>query len=465
MSPSTLLLAFAALAAGLVAGWLIGRAQRRGAVERVRLTGAERLTAAETRVEAEVGRRADLQAELHEVRAGKEAAEKELAALGERTEHAEAALREQREFLESSREDLENSFRALAAAALQGNNEEFLRLAEERWSTTREQAARDLEERRQGIETLLAPLKDTLVKLETRTGEIERAREGAYQALLEQLRGLQEATASLHDKTTSLDSVLRGSQAQGRWGELALKNVVELAGMSQHVDFQEQATVRDGRRPDLVVRLPGNRRLAVDAKVPFNAYVEAAEAKTQSRRDAALDRHVAALREHVKKLAARDYAEALGGTVDLVVLFLPGDAFLSAAFARDPDLQLNALRQKVLIATPTTLVALLRTVAIYWQQESMAKNAEKIAGVARDLYERAAIFGEHLSRVGDGLDSAVDAFNRAAGSFERRLLPMGRRLEELKIAEQVGRTLEAPPTIEDAPKALPNRTGELFEED
>jgi DNA recombination protein RmuC len=338
---------------------------------------------------------------------------------------------------------MEDAFQALAASALRGSREEFLKIAD-----------RDLEERRKGIESLLAPLRETLGRLEARTGEIEKAREGAYRGLEEQLRGLREATAALQEKTTTLASALKGSQVRGRWGEIALRNVVELAGMTEHVDFTEQEAVGDGKIPDMVVRLPGGRFIAVDSKVPYSAYVEATEATTEEVRERALDRHVAALREHIRTLAARDYASAVEGEVDLVVLFLPADSFLAAAFAREPELQNQALRARVLLATPTTLLALLRTVAIYWQQKALAENAERIAEVARDLYERAALFGEHLAKVGRGLSSAVRAFNQAAGSFEGRLLPIGRRLEELKVSEASKRVLEAPPPVEEAPREL-----------
>jgi DNA recombination protein RmuC len=224
--------------------------------------------------------------------------------------------------------------------------------------------------------------------------------------------------------------------------------------MTRHCDFLEQTAVDDGGRPDMTVKLPGGRFVAVDAKVPLAAYLEASEATSAASRNAALDKHVRVLRQRVRALAARDYADALAGDVDLVVMFLPGDPFLSAAFERDPDLQVDAMRSKVLIATPTTLVALLRTFAIYWQQQSLADNAAAIAGAAQELYERAAKFSEELSGMGRALGQALDAYNRAVGSFERRLLPMGRRLDEMKVSEQARRQLEAPSPIDDEVRRL-----------
>jgi len=239
---------------------------------------------------------------------------------------------------------------------------------------------------------------------------------------------------------------------------MALRNVVELAGMTEHCDFEEQPTLDDGRRPDMVVHLPGSRHIAVDAKTPLTAYLSAVEATDETERSRGFDAHVQALRGHIQTLASRDYAENVEGEIDLVVLFLPGDPFLSAAFARAPDLQVEALRSKVLLATPTTLVALLRTVAIYWQQKAMAENADHIAEVARELYNRAVKFSSHLEEVGKGLRGAVNAYNQAVGSFERRLVPMARQLETLKATEGVRQSLPLLEGLEDEPRDMPNQT-------
>ena len=308
----------------------------------------------------------------------------------------------QRRFVDESRSQLEATFKALASDALDGSTKRFLELAEQRWKTTREEAASDLEKRRQAIETLLAPLKETLKNLDQKTGEIEKARRGAYDALKQDLAHLHETTRTLQDRTTTLASALRGSQVRGRWGEIALRNIAELAGMSEHCDFTEQTTVGDGKRPDMVVKLPEGRLIAVDSKVPLAGYLKSIEATDEAARQAGLKEHVQAVRQHIRTLAGRDYAADLEGDVDLVVLFLPGDPFLAAAFSEDPDLQVEALRSKVLLATPTTLVALLRTVAIYHQQRALADNAREIADTARDLYERAAKFGEDLAKTGKG---------------------------------------------------------------
>lgn len=354
----------------------------------------------------------------------------------------------------ATRKELEDSFQALAAAALQSNRDAFLALAEQKLGTVRVQAQAELDERKKAIETLLGPLGEVLAKLESRTGEVEKARIDAYAKIDAHVQMLAQATAGLQEKTTTLATALKSSQARGRWGEIALRNIADLAGMTEHCDFEEQSATSDGGRPDMTVRLPGGRYIAVDAKVPLDAYLEASTATDDRAREQALDRHVAALRKQVTQLARREYAASLGADLDMVVLFVPGDAILSAAYARAPELQTEALRSKVLIATPTTLVALLRTVAIYWQQRALADNAEQIAVTARELYERAAIFAGHLGDVGGALTSAIKAYNSAVGSFDSRLMPMARRLDELKVSEQTKRRVEAPAPVDEAPRVL-----------
>jgi len=453
MTISPLGLLLAALAGALLGGLAVAL-RLRGAADRARGEAAGRVAAAEALAENERVRRQDLDREMREVQTQRSSMAEALAVARRDAERSAEEIRRQQEFLETSRKELENSFKALAGAVLEGSTKQFLGFAEERFSRSKAEAEAALESRKQAIQTLLDPLRETMQKLESRTGEIERARIDAYAKIDEQITRLAEETVRLQEKTTTLQAALRGNTTRGRWGEIALRNIVELSGMTEHCDFTEQTALEGGGRPDMVVRLPGRRFIAVDAKAPLNAYLTALEATTEEDRNTALDRHVASLRGHVRDLASRDYAEGLGGKVDLVVLFLPGDPFLAAAFARAPDLQTEALRQKILIATPTTLMALLRTVAIYWQQQSLAENAERIAGAARTLYERAATFTDHLNNVGKGLRGAVEAYNRAVGSLERRLLPMGRQLEEMKVTEQSTRQLELPETVEEAPRQV-----------
>jgi DNA recombination protein RmuC len=372
----------------------------------------------------------------------------------ERETRAAEVLAAQKEAVEAARRELEGSFRGLAAQALEGNNRRFLDQAARELALARETGKGDLERHKSDLRALLEPLGQTLSRLETRTGELEKARESAYGGLREGLESLTRVAATLQEKTTSLATALRGSEAKGRWGELALRNVVELAGMTEYCDFTVQETVAGGRRPDMIVRLPGERLIAVDAKAPLAGYLAAQEAATPEVREEHLIRHARDLRQHVRALSARGYAADLEGNVDLVVMFLPGDPFLAAGMAHDADLLEDALRARILVCTPTTLVALLRTVAIYWQQRSLAENAERIAEVARELYERAALFGEHLDGVGKGLQEAIKAYNQTVGSFETRLKPMSRRLEDFKVTEQARRAVATPRWIEEAPREI-----------
>jgi DNA recombination protein RmuC len=442
MSTAEILWLLVGVAVGGVAAWLVlGR----------RAAGATATAA------AEAARREAAERELAAARASANEDAKRLGAADAKIEEARRIAAEQQAFVERSRAEMKATFEALAAAALSGSSEQFLKLAEQRLGAARTQAVADVDERKKAIETLVAPLRETLGKLETRTAEIEKARESAYSRIDEQVKALATATSTLTKDTTSLATALKGSsQTRGRWGEVALKNVAELAGMIEHCDFEEQETTVDGGRPDMTVRLPGGRLVAVDAKAPLAAYLDAAGATVDAERDRLLDAHVAALRGHVKALAGRDYAAALGADVDLVVLFLPGDPFLAAAFARAPDLQIEALRNRVLIATPTTLVALLRTMAMYHQQESLAKNAQQIAEAARELYERGAKFGGDLVKLGKGLHSAIAAYNAAVGSFDTRFVPMARRLEELHVPDSTKPALDVPAPIDEIPRAVRN---------
>ena len=454
MSVELLVVLVVGLLVGASLGFVVAslRASRSNELDLVEATG--RISAAEAEARLEEERRRALESKLEQLRTDLARLDRESAVAHEKAQQAESLIAELEDFKERSRKEMEDSFKALAAEALAGSNKQFLNLAEQRLSTSEERAKAELEERKKAVEALLGPLQTSLESLDSKSQEMEKARVDAYSRIDQQVQLLAQATQGLQERTQSLTTALKSSQVRGRWGELALRNVAELAGMTEHCDFEEQTAIAEGKRPDMTVNLPGERKIAVDAKAPLTDFLAAAEATDEKQRNAALDRHVKALRTHVKALAGRDYAEALGSDLDLVVMFLPGEQFLRAAFAQDPDLQVEALRSKVLIATPTTLVALLRTVAIYWQQKSLAANAEAIATVARDLYQRAAKFGDDLERLGKGLGAALRAYNDAVGSFDRRLMPMGRRLEELKVSEQTKRDLAAPQPIEEEPRKL-----------
>jgi DNA recombination protein RmuC len=416
------------------------------------ILGAARASASAAGAAFEREARERAEASLAQAVGRKDAAEESLARADEQLKAARTSLDEQRRFVESAGAQLERAFGDAAAKALHGNTEQFLALAKAKLEAARGEATGDLDSRRQAIEALVKPLTDSVKDLRTHADEIERKREHAYGKIGEQVRSLLEATAGVEKQAVTLSTALRGSQVRGRWGEIALQNIVELAGMTEHVDFETQRAIVDGKRPDLVVRLPKSRRIAVDSKAPVSAYLEAVEAKSDAERAAALDRHARSLRSHVKALAAKDYAAGLAG-VDLVVLFIPADAFLSAALETDPHLLRDALGERVVLASPSLLLALLRTVALSHHEESVARDAAAILAAAKTHYERVVAFSGHFEKIGKGLHTAVAAFNDGVASFESRVLPSGRELERLKVAETAREALEAPRRVD----LLPSR--------
>jgi DNA recombination protein RmuC len=298
------------------------------------------------------------------------------------------------------------------------------------------------------------PLREALARYELRVGQLERDRVGAYEALREQVRTMSEVSGELRTETRQLVSALRAPQVRGRWGEHQLRRIVEAAGMLEHCDFSEQVggmTDAGGVRPDLVVRLHGGRQVVVDAKVPFDAYLSAMEARDDGIRASLLDRHARHVRAHVDQLSAKSYWSAFEPAPEFVVLFIPADPFLDAALQRDPVLLEHAFTRNVVLATPATLVALLRTVAYAWRQEALARNALTVHTLARELYSRLSTMGDHLARVGTSLSGAVTSYNRAVGSLEARVLVSARRLADLGVS---GDELPAPGQVEVAPRTL-----------
>ncbi len=364
----------------------------------------------------------------------------------------EAEERNHREKLE----ELETRFKTLANDILSSNSRTFLQLVSERFDAHRSEAEKTLEARKKEIENLLAPIRENLEKFERTVGDIEKAREGAYKALLEQVRMLADGQRHLRQETLRLVQALRQPKTRGRWGEMQLRRVFELAGMSEHVDFVTETTVAGeaGRlRPDAIVRLPGGKSVVVDAKTPLEAYLDAVETTDEAVRAERLRRHARQLREHVRELGGKDYWNALPEAPDFVVMFVPGEAFYAAALEAEPDLFEQALRQKVLITTPATLIALVKAIAYGWQQEKIAENAQKIAENARELYDRLKTFGEHMDGVGRSLGRAVEHYNRAVGSLESRVLPAARRFEGLEVTPRAAE-LPAVATVENRPRAL-----------
>ncbi len=300
----------------------------------------------------------------------------------------------------------------------------------------------------------VAPLREALLRYERRVAELERDRVGAYEALREQVHGMSQISGELRTETRQLVSALRAPQVRGRWGEHQLRRIIEAAGMLEHCDFSEQvsgATDAGGVRPDLVIRLHGDRQVVVDAKAPFEAYLSAMEARDEATRDGQLAAHAKHVRAHVDALSAKSYWAAFEPAPEFVVLFLPADPFLDAALQRDPTLLEHAFARNVVLATPATLVALLRTIAYAWRQESLARNAMAVHTLGKELYTRLSTMGDHLARVGTSLGSAVTAYNRAVGSLEARVLVSARRLGDLGISAE---DLSAPGQVEVTPRQL-----------
>ena len=328
-------------------------------------------------------------------------------------------------------------FNAMAADALKDNNTQFLRLAKENLEKLHIKAEGELEKREKAIETLVKPISDALEKTEKQVRKMEADRQQAHGALSKHLETIAESHRILQGETRNLVQALRRPEVRGQWGELTLKRLAELAGMVEHCDFYEQESVQtdEGKqRPDMVVRMPDKREIIVDAKTPLDAYLSAIEAGDDAERAQLLERHARNVRARVKELASKSYWKQFKYSPDFVVLFIPGDQFLSAALDIDHALIEDALSQQVILATPTSFVALLRAVAYGWRQETLAENAEAIREVGQEMFARLTTFAEHLSRLGRSLDNSVDAYNKAVGSYDTRILPGARKFTEMGVA-------------------------------
>jgi DNA recombination protein RmuC len=357
-----------------------------------------------------------------------------------RAEALGRSLEEQRALLDAAKTQLGDTFQALAGEALRASQQDFLALASERFGAVRKETSAELEARQaaqqKAIEGMVAPVRASLEKVDEQVRAMERERGSAYGAIRQQMQTISETQEKLRDATGSLVSALKAPAVRGRWGEMQLRRVVELAGMLEHCDFDEQVTVdgEDGRlRPDMVVRLPGGRNIVVDAKAPLGAYLEALESKDDEARGAKLRQHAVQVQAHIRKLSSKSYWEGFGGSTEFVVMFLPGDSFYSVALEQMPGLIEEGVAHKVLLATPTTLLGLLLTTSCGWREERLAENAQRISDEGRLLHQRIATVLEYFAALGNSLNQSVKHFNQAMRSFDGRVAVSARRLEELDV--------------------------------
>jgi len=350
-------------------------------------------------------------------------------------ERKNAELREA-SYQEASR-SLKDTFSALAGTALKNNTAQFLQLAQQNLQQFQIKAEGDLSQKEKAIEGLVKPIREALDKTETEIRRMENERKQAQGALTLHLQSIAESHRLLQSETRNLVQALRRPEVRGQWGELTLKRLAELAGMVEHCDFNEQASVQSAQgqqRPDMIIRMPDKRDIIVDAKTPLDAYLSAIESADDNERKGHLERHTRNVRARIKELSGKAYWRQFRFSPEFVVMFIPGDQFLSAALETDHTLLEDALSQNVILATPTSFVALLRAIAYGWRQEALAENADTIRETGQDMYDRLITFAEHLAKLGRSLDSSVDSFNKAVGSYDSRILPGARKFVDMGIS-------------------------------
>jgi DNA recombination protein RmuC len=349
---------------------------------------------------------------------------------------------------------MRDAYKALSASALQENNAAFLDLAQSALGRQLDAARSDMRQRSQAVETMLQPIRETLARYDRQILSLERAREKAYGELSQQLQTMTETQDRFRRETGRLVKALRVPHVRGRWGEITLRRVAEMAGLQAYCDFFEQPAADGERRlrPDMLVRLPGGRLILVDAKVPLAAYLDALETASEKERGEHLDRHAQQVATHIQQLSAKSYWAHFDPTPEFVVLFIPGENFFSAALSRNPDLIETGVQKNVILATPTTLIALLKAVAFGWRQEQAAANAANVCRQGRELYERLQVMARHMDQMGKALEDGVKHYNRMAGSLERRVLTAARRFEELGVVAGENPELTEPRTIARTPR-------------
>jgi len=455
ISATTIGIAILLFLAGAALAWFWSRMRARELSSRIRELEAE--SSGRQSVEAELRRQSlEFKSERDVLREKFEQETQRRVSAETTAQKARENLEEQKRLLDQARTQLTDAFQALANEALGKSSQQFLDLANAKFELLRGESLGDLDQRRVAIEGLVRPLGDTLEILNQRLSQVESSRQEAYGELRSQVQQLAETSKELRLEAGALASSLKQPQVKGRWGELTLRRAVELAGMSEHCDFDEQQTVQTDeggpQRPDLVVHLTGGRQIVVDAKVPLHAFLAAAAAREPEDREQALASHARLMRDHIQALSRKEYWKQFQPAPDFVVLFVPGESFFSAALEKMPTLIEEASANHIMLASPTTLIALLYTVAYGWRQEMLAENAQKISALGKELYDRLSVFAEHLSDVGHALERANESFTKSVRSFNTRLLPGANKFRELGVAST--KEIEALEPVESLPEPL-----------
>lgn len=453
----------AGLAGGVCAGWLVGWiffGRRIAALTEKYISASNALSGANaglSHLETVSGRLAEKEAEIRVLNDRLADARARRAELETRIENQRREADEKALLFEEMRGRMIETFSALSARALRENNQSFLDLAGSAFSRYADAAKTDLESRGRAVSDLVRPLRDSLEQFDNHVRALEQARQAAYGRLSEQVTGLARTQQDLAKETGKLVQALRLPHVRGRWGEITLRRVVEIAGMQNHCDFFEQPTVatEDGAlRPDMVVRLPGGRQVVIDAKVPITAYLDSLEAETPEKSMECLARHAAQVQRHVGQLAQKSYWNRFAPTPEFVVLFMPGENFFSAALSQTPSLIEEAADKGVILATPTTLISLLKTVAYTWRQEAAVENARAVSELASSLYRRIYGMVEHVNKLGRDLDRCVESYNRAVGSLEKRVLVSARKFQEMGAAGHDQKQLDTPAPVENRARQI-----------
>jgi len=366
-----------------------------------------------------------------------------------RLEEEKKSYEEKLKVFQNAEEKLTHYFKSISNEALKQNNQNFLDLAKQTLEKQEISAKTELEKKQTAIDSLIKPIKESLDKMDLKLTDLEKSRVGAYEAIHQQVKTLVESQHSLKSETSQLVQALRSPVVRGRWGEIQLKRVVEMAGMLEYCDFfqQESTETTSGEklRPDLIIRLPGDKNIVIDAKAPLSAYLDALNITDENLRKERLKDHAKHIRTHMNQLSRKSYWDQFKPAPEFVVLFLPGEIFFSAALEQDPALIEVGVDQKVILATPTTLIALLRAVSYGWRQENLAKNAQKISDLGQELFKRISDMSDHLNRLGKNLNLAVDSFNKTVGTFESRVFVSARKFKELEAAPQSDEILHIEP--------------------